>query len=456
METLDDTDLRGLAKLSQTLQDTNPTLKESSVGLRLVQPLLGLLGWDLSTGDIDPEFAVKVGSKQVYVDYALLIERDPIVFVEIKGFDSALEDDEISQVLSYGRLGGVKWCMITNGREIVLLNSEWGKSPQDCLVARFEFPAIVEQKKNLMLFSKGSVVSQDSERLTEAVRENRQVVQNLQRKRDALVADLASILVRHGGGSVSRRSPNLASMAVDQMLSVLETELSPTAVSSEPPQTVIDPSSKHDGESLAGMVRGYLTGHPKAEFPEVLEVARSWYLKNRGPLPKTFRGVVWWAVQRARGIRKGVRLPKTFSFPELPRMRRAEYARFGEDVVLVCPSKPDGAWFFFKYAAWGFIRVNSNPKFLALYLGSPMGKVMYVGEVESITPPLTARDQLSWIDDSDVDTFTPGKKAVRLKRESLRELETPIPVGRAGSQPQSPRFTTARKLATAKTTADLW
>src|SRR5947208_569187 len=102
-------------------------------------------------------------------------------------------------------------------------------------------------------------------------------------------------------------------------------------------------------------------------------------------------------------------------------------------VVLICPAKSErGLEFLLRYNAWGFIRVNRQPTFVALYVGRPESKVLYLAEVNSITPPLSSPSEVEEISQEHLGTFKPGKKVIWLKKGSIRRLLDPIPVGRAG------------------------
>jgi len=60
------------------------------------------------------------------VDYALLIDERPVVFVEAKPLKSDITFDNERQVLDYGKHKDVKWCVLTNGKNVKIYNTEWG------------------------------------------------------------------------------------------------------------------------------------------------------------------------------------------------------------------------------------------------------------------------------------------------------------------------------------------
>lgn len=88
---------------SQQLLETSPQMNEETTKMRLIQPFLRLLGWDLYSTEVQPEYTVPMASGSTHVDYALLIGDSPVVFVEAKPVRSSLTDQNVRQLKSYMR-----------------------------------------------------------------------------------------------------------------------------------------------------------------------------------------------------------------------------------------------------------------------------------------------------------------------------------------------------------------
>ena len=90
------------------------SLKETPTRTIIVDPLLEALGWDVRDPDeVQLEYPT-VDNKSV--DYALLINRKPVLLVEAKPLDDALNDVKgITQVVGYAANDGIVWCVLTNG-----------------------------------------------------------------------------------------------------------------------------------------------------------------------------------------------------------------------------------------------------------------------------------------------------------------------------------------------------
>jgi predicted transport protein len=90
------------------------SLKETPTRTIIVDPLLEALGWDVRDPD---EVRLEYPTVDVKsVDYALLINKKPVLLVEAKPLDDALIDVKgITQVCGYGANDGIAWCILTNG-----------------------------------------------------------------------------------------------------------------------------------------------------------------------------------------------------------------------------------------------------------------------------------------------------------------------------------------------------
>jgi hypothetical protein len=73
---------------SQALVDADSQMDEQNTKVKIIQPLIDLLGWDLYSTAVELEYGMQVGSGHKKVDYALMLDDTPVVFIEAKGCDS--------------------------------------------------------------------------------------------------------------------------------------------------------------------------------------------------------------------------------------------------------------------------------------------------------------------------------------------------------------------------------
>lgn len=136
-------------------------------------------------------------------------------------------------------------------------------------------------------------------------------------------------------------------------------------------------------------------------------------------------------------------------------VKRSELASKPPGEVVLCPSKLEGVEFLKKYNAWGFVNMNRQVPYFALYVGSPESSVLYFGEVESITKPITSKEDIQRIEEKDIENFPSGKRAIHLKPGTLVKFTDPIPLKNKRIAPRGIRYTTLEKLTEAKYAEEL-
>lgn len=99
------------------------TMNEQNTKATLVEPVLRALGWD--TEDIDEVVhEYKRRPSDDPVDYALLSQRSPRLFVEAKSLGENLAGHKwAKQILGYASVAGVDWIVLTNGDEWRIYNA---------------------------------------------------------------------------------------------------------------------------------------------------------------------------------------------------------------------------------------------------------------------------------------------------------------------------------------------
>jgi hypothetical protein len=83
----------------------------------LITPAVEALGWDiLDIDEVRNEYRHNTADNPV--DYALFLNRSPVLFVEAKPLGHGLDDRKwIVQTINYANAAGVDWCVLTNGAE---------------------------------------------------------------------------------------------------------------------------------------------------------------------------------------------------------------------------------------------------------------------------------------------------------------------------------------------------
>ncbi len=140
---MDPTELERFLRNYERIIDSGSSLSEADTRNMIINPFLMALGWNFIPDEIQSEYPVKVGTRIQHADYCLKIDKTPVAFLEAKPLGSAIDEDSLAQVLAYGRVSFVRWCMITNGLEFIVADSQVrGKSPADSEVFRFRYDEI--------------------------------------------------------------------------------------------------------------------------------------------------------------------------------------------------------------------------------------------------------------------------------------------------------------------------
>ena len=110
-----------LKKRLERLGDKN--IGETQTKESFINPLISALGWDVTDFD-EVKLEYKHSKKANPVDYALLIDLTPKLYIEAKQLGSNLDDYKwIAQILTYSTMAGVKWSILTDGNFYRLYNT---------------------------------------------------------------------------------------------------------------------------------------------------------------------------------------------------------------------------------------------------------------------------------------------------------------------------------------------
>ena len=92
---------------------------EETSKIALITPFLRLMGYDTTNpAEVKAEYTADVGTKQgEKVDFAILEDGNPIIFIECKSATNELNTDNISQLFRYFSITDIQIGLLTNGVE---------------------------------------------------------------------------------------------------------------------------------------------------------------------------------------------------------------------------------------------------------------------------------------------------------------------------------------------------
>lgn len=106
---------RARREIEKDKKRSKDRMNEKETLHHLIEPVLGAVGWAMDDSDqVRREYPTTLG----HVDLALLLDGDPVLFVEAKALKHSVDDEKwIKQTVDYANGEGVDWCILTNGAE---------------------------------------------------------------------------------------------------------------------------------------------------------------------------------------------------------------------------------------------------------------------------------------------------------------------------------------------------
>ena len=200
-----------------------PQMSESNTKEMLVRRFIEILGWTFHPSEINLEYPVRIASRQTKVDYALLLDGTPTVFVEVKGLDTSLSDDHRGQLTSYmHNEEGVEWGLLANGEEYEFYR--YDGSPSGVLLGSIQLEQLPQRSNLVRAISKASVEAGESEQIARRIRERQQAVSTLRAEKDDIADQITQLLTERIGDAIASVVETEAKELVDRVVESLEND----------------------------------------------------------------------------------------------------------------------------------------------------------------------------------------------------------------------------------------
>lgn len=389
--TIPESKISEFASTSQSLIADSPQMNESNTKVKIIQPFLQeVLGYDL--GDMELEYKVQMGGQTYHVDYALMFNDLPEVFVEAKGLDTTISTRDVDQLKSYLKLQDVKWGLLTNGEQYNLYQLEFQNNEAEFhLLAETSIGDLPAHGRTLSAISKEAIESGQSEDVVRYIREINRAKNELNTRKAEIAESIADTITKETTDSIYQDAEREAKELVDRLIEELR---------SERPSNVETPTIQGgEGSSIVDTFPA----------PDVDESG-------------------------------------------FPVKSRADVSGEDDAHTALYASQESGVDFLSKYQAWGFIDIASEPEYFLIYLSKPFQHVRYLGVVDEITPA----DQFVEDHDIPSGEFKYGDSKKVVEFSELFRLEDPIPIGPdSPHRMQGLLYTTLGEVKRAETTDDL-
>lgn len=393
---MNEEELEAYVEQSQSLIDSSPQMDEQNTRRKLIEPLLELLGWNMLSADVELEYSVQMGAGTKKVDYALMMEGTPVVFVETKGVDSTVSDSHRDQLKSYMRQTGVDWGLLTNGSSFEILRriSE-GRRPNESSLGKFRLDELIDNANLLRAISRELIETGESDTIAKNIETTRRAATKLQENKEEISNQITQVITKEVGESVSQTVERGAKQFVDSLSTALLDQ-----------------------------------GQPEFD----IDTDRTSKLSTTGRED-------WVPKEGANAISGTV--------------SRTDIDGPDDALVAVFPTRESGLKFLQENNAWGFVKVRQNIDYAAFYVAGGPQEIQYVAKVKQVVPAdeaTLAHDQetyngyeAGYDPDDEVVVFEPG---------TLFKLEDPVPY--ENKAPQSRVYTDLKAFKTGSTTAEIY
>lgn len=381
---------------SQSLIEASPQMDEQNTRRKLIEPLVELLGWDMLSSEVELEYSVQMGVGTKKVDYALMLEGTPVVFIEAKGVDTSISDSHRSQLKSYMRQTGVDWGLLTNGIQLELVKRKKDRDrPDEVTLGAFSLQELPDNVHFLQALSKESIETGEAERIAENIEATQLAATQLRENKEPIANQITQVVTEEIGESVSQTVEDGAKEFVDVLASTLQQQSKD--------------GIQFDWKQQPGTRKGSTSN---------------------------------WTPGEGKNAIAGT-------------ISRAELTGDDNTQIAIFPTRESGIRFLKENNAWGFVRVGEDPDYAAFYVAGGPQEIRYIAAVKEIV----RAEDVTLASDLDAYTgeeaeYEPNDQVVVFEPGTLYELEDPIPYERKA--PQSRVYTDLEKFKTASTTNDAY
>ena len=178
---------------TQSRLDAAPQMDEQTTKLRIINPLIELLGWNPTTTDVEPEYPLQIATQTYHVDYALQIGDTPAVFLEAKSARRTINQDHVRQLGSYvHNESAVDWGLLTNGRTYVLVSTVGADDWQ--VIDRFDLDDLEHRPNRITVISRSTIESGKAETLAKQAAAVTEAIEQLEVNTDEIATEIATVL----------------------------------------------------------------------------------------------------------------------------------------------------------------------------------------------------------------------------------------------------------------------
>lgn len=207
---------------AQETIESAPQMKEATTKAAVLRDFLEILNWEIPT-NTQLEYSVKAFNRTYKVDYALVLERTPVGFLEAKGVDTPLTEKHRKQLEAYLKNEDVNWGILTNGKVYEFYHRKVVNSKvQVKKLDSVDLQNLSSKTHLLHIFTKKSIQSGESEKIAKRIHELKAAKNTLDTDKTEIANEIIDLLTER----VSEEIQPHAQAKVKEMLDRLNQSVS--------------------------------------------------------------------------------------------------------------------------------------------------------------------------------------------------------------------------------------
>lgn len=179
MNDLKENEIKKFIKKTKILLEKSPNLDEANTKAKIVRLFIEILGWDVLSTEVELEYDVELGKDEV--DYALIAEGKPALFIEAKRSSTSISRKEVDQLKRYMRLEGVEWGAVFNGKVLIILRRR-RETDKEIKVGKIGLEEFTKRLDLLEMLSKEAIRSGRSKEIAERIGRIKELIRKLEGK----------------------------------------------------------------------------------------------------------------------------------------------------------------------------------------------------------------------------------------------------------------------------------
>jgi hypothetical protein len=204
------TDLRAYVERARSAMAESDDLSLRNTELRLVQPFLDTLGWDVRRPEVEAD--VTVSSDRGPVEYALRVNGRPAVFVDVRPCEEPLREADIDRLDAALDAAGVDWGILTNGRSFVFLV----RDSEDAERLQCRLDELTDHEDAVSMYTKAAADSRPG-----PTADRRAAAERIAERRSAVAEAITETLVAAADGAVAADIADIVDEFIDDLLVTL-------------------------------------------------------------------------------------------------------------------------------------------------------------------------------------------------------------------------------------------